>query len=139
MNFLNKIIFITLAASTILFAQNKVYVAVIENEIDLGLAPYVRRVVSEAERENADAIIFKINTFGGRVDAATQIKDAIISSNILTIAFINNRAIPAGSLIALSCNKIATRAASNSTPEIDTPLSLNRLSVRFIRCMAPRA
>ncbi len=107
MNFLNKIIFIILATSAILFAQNKVYVAIIENEIDLGLAPYVRRVVSEAERENADAIIFKINTFGGRVDAATQIKDAIISSNILTIAFINNRAISAGSLIALSCNKIA--------------------------------
>ncbi len=107
MNFFNKIIFISLAASVILFAQNKVYVAVIENEIDLGLAPYVRRVVSEAERENADAIIFKINTFGGRVDAATQIKDAIISTDILTIAFINNRAISAGSLIALSCNKIA--------------------------------
>ena len=106
MNFFNKIIFISLAASVILFAQNKVYVAVIENEIDLGLAPYVRRVVSEAERENADAIIFKINTFGGRVDAATQIKGAIISTDILTIAFINNRAISAGSLIALSCNKI---------------------------------
>ena len=44
--------------------------------------------------------------FGGRVDAATQIKDAIISSKILTIAFINNRAISAGALIALSCNKI---------------------------------
>ena len=63
-------------------------------------------MVSEAEKENADAIIFKINTFGGRVDAATQIKDAIISTNILTIAFINNRAISAGSLIALSCKKI---------------------------------
>jgi len=107
MNLLNKIIFIILASSAILFAQNKVYVAYIENEIDLGLAPYIRRVVSEAERENVDAIIFKINTFGGRVDAATQIKDAIISTNILTIAFINNRAISAGSLIALSCNKIA--------------------------------
>ncbi len=107
MNLLNKIIFIILAYSAILFAQNKVYVAFIENEIDLGLAPYIRRVVSEAERENVDAIIFKINTFGGRVDAATQIKDAIISTNILTIAFINNRAISAGSLIALSCNKIA--------------------------------
>ena len=80
--------------------------AFIEDEIDLGLAPYIRRVVSEAEKENAEAIIFKINTFGGRVDAATQIKDAILSTNILTIAFINNRAISAGSLIALSCDKI---------------------------------
>lgn len=89
------------------FAQQKtVYVAYIDGEIDLGLAPYVSRVINEAEENNADAIIFKINTFGGRVDAATQIKDAILSSKVLTIAFINNRAISAGALIALSCNKI---------------------------------
>ncbi len=89
------------------FAQNKtVYIAYIDSEIDLGLAPYITRVIDEAEKNNADAIVFKINTFGGRVDAATQIKDAILSSKVLTIAFINNRAISAGALIALSCNKI---------------------------------
>ncbi len=106
MNLISKIIFILLVASAILLPQQKVYVGLIESEIDLGLAPYIRRVVSEAEKNNADAIIFKINTFGGRLDAATQIKDAILSTNILTIAFINNRAISAGSLIALSCDKI---------------------------------
>lgn len=89
-----------------LTAQKKVYLAQIDREIDLGLAPYISRVISEAEKNNADAIIFKINTFGGRVDAATQIKDAILNSKVLTIAFINNRAISAGALIALSCNKI---------------------------------
>jgi membrane-bound serine protease (ClpP class) len=47
-----------------------------------------------------------IETFGGRVDAATQVKDAISSTDIQTIAFINRRAISAGSLISLSCNKI---------------------------------
>ena len=88
------------------FAQKKVYLAHIESEIDLGLAPYITRVIDEAERENADAIIFKINTLGGRVDAAIQIKDAIISSKILTIAFIDHRAISAGALIALSNKKI---------------------------------
>lgn len=87
-------------------AQKKVYIAYIEGDIDLGLAPYVSRVVAEAEKDNAEAIIFKINTFGGRVDAATQIKDAIINTDLLTIAFINNRAISAGALIALSCKKI---------------------------------
>lgn len=86
--------------------QKLVYLADIDGEIDLGLAPYITRVVREAEKNNASAIIFKINTFGGRVDAATQIKDAILSSKVLTIGFINNRAISAGALIALSCNKI---------------------------------
>jgi len=95
-----------LILSSNIIPQGKVYVAYIDGDIDLGLAPYVSRVVSDAEKDNAEAIIFKINTFGGRVDAATQIKDAIISTDLLTIAFINNRAISAGALIALSCKKI---------------------------------
>ena len=95
-----------LLVSTILPQNNKVYLGTIEGGIDLGLAPYVKRVVSEAEKNKASLIIFRINTFGGRVDAATQIKDAIINSKVETIAFIDKRAISAGSLIALSCNKI---------------------------------
>ena len=86
-------------------AQN-VYYGNIDGEIDLGLAPYVRRIVNEAEKNKADAIIFRINTFGGRVDAATQIKDVILNSKVKTVAFIDKRAISAGALIALSCEKI---------------------------------
>ena len=100
------IVSLVISLSVFLTAQNKVHIAYIEGDIDLGLAPYISRVVSDAEKDNADAIIFKINTFGGRVDAATQIKDAIIGTDLLTIAFINNRAISAGALIALSCKKI---------------------------------
>lgn len=89
------------------FAQTaKIYYAYIQDEIDLGLVPHIKRVISEAEKNNAKAIIFEINTFGGRVDAATQIKDAILDSKVMTIAFINKRAISAGALISLSCKKI---------------------------------
>ena len=101
-----KILFLMLFSINILAQHATVYLGHIEDEIDLGLAPYVNRVITEAEKNNADAVIFKINTFGGRVDAATQIKDAILRSKIKTIAFINNRAISAGSLIALSCKTI---------------------------------
>lgn len=94
-------------ASIILHAQsNVVYVGDITGEIDLGMAPYVKRVVYEAEKNNAEAVVFRINTFGGRVDAATQIKDAILNCRLRTIAFVDKRAISAGSLIALSCQKI---------------------------------
>ena len=101
-----KTIFAILIFSSIIYAQKKVHIAYIDGEIDLGMAPYITRVVSDAEKDKASAIIFKINTFGGRLDAATQIKDAIIGTDILTIAFINNRAISAGALISLSCKKI---------------------------------
>ena len=36
----------------------------------------------------------------------TQIKDAILDSDLLTIAFINRKTISAGALISLSCEKI---------------------------------
>ena len=92
-------------ASTFLLS-NTVYHIPIEGTIDLGLPPYFERSIKEAETKNAVSIIFTVNTFGGRVDAATQIKDAILDSKVPTVAFINKRAISAGALISLSCEKI---------------------------------
>jgi membrane-bound serine protease (ClpP class) len=83
-----------------------VYVAPIEGMIDLGLAPFVDRVLREATDAGAAAVILEINTFGGRVDAAVLIRDALLNSKVPTIAFINKRAISAGALIALATEKI---------------------------------
>ncbi|MFL2983306.1 MAG: NfeD family protein [Candidatus Neomarinimicrobiota bacterium] len=85
---------------------DKIYRIPIDGTIDLGLPPYIERALNEAQSKDAVAVIFDINTFGGRVDAATQIKDAILGADIQTIAFINRRAISAGALISLSCKKI---------------------------------
>jgi membrane-bound serine protease (ClpP class) len=106
-HFINISLVIIFLASICVAQQKTVYLAHIESEIDLGLAPYITRVVDEANQANADAIIFKINTLGGRVDAAVQIVDAITSSRVLTIAFIDHRAISAGAFIALANKKIA--------------------------------
>jgi membrane-bound serine protease (ClpP class) len=87
-------------------SSKKIYVIPIQDVIDLGIPGLVNRGIDLAESNNADLILFDIDTFGGRVDAATQIKDAIASTEIETIAFINRRAISAGSLISLSCDQI---------------------------------
>ena len=55
-----------------------VYRVPIEGTIDLGLPPFIQRTLDRAESENASLVIFDINTFGGRVDAATQIKDCLL-------------------------------------------------------------
>ena len=106
----NKLwIFILIAIIGVVIANNnnsKVYVVPIQNTIDLGIPAFVNRAVNAAENNAAELLVFEINTFGGRVDAATQIKDAISSTDIQTVAFINKRAISAGSLISLSCDKI---------------------------------
>ena len=103
------VVFILCVIFSITLADNhnaKVYVVPIQNTIDLGIPAFVNRAIDAAENNNAELIIFDIETFGGRVDAATQVKDAISSTDIQTIAFINRRAISAGSLISLSCDKI---------------------------------
>ena len=99
-----------------------VWVAPVEGVIDLGLAPFLQRVISEATTAEAKAVILEINTFGGRVDAAVLIRDALLDSKILTVAFINKRAISAGALISLAANKIAM--ADGGTIGAATPVQI---------------
>lgn len=87
--------------------QQLVYVVPIDGVIDLGLAPFVSRVLDEATRSGAAAVVLEIDTFGGRVDAAVQIRDALLESKLRTVAFVNKRAISAGALIALSAQTLA--------------------------------
>ena len=101
--------FVLLASVLTGHAQEKrpvVYVAPIDGIIDLGLAPFVKRVLEEAEQAGAAAVVLDINTFGGRVDAAVQIRDALLASRVRTIAFVNKRAISAGALISLAAHDI---------------------------------
>jgi membrane-bound serine protease (ClpP class) len=101
-----------------------VYVAPIEGMIDLGLAPFVRRVLNEATQEGAAAVILEINTFGGRVDAAVLIRDALLNSRVPTVAFVNKRAISAGALISLAAEKIAM--AGGGTIGAATPVQIGQ-------------
>ncbi len=66
-----------------------------------------RRAVDAAEREDAAAILLVINTFGGRVDSATDIRDALMRSSVPVIAYVPERAWSAGALIALAADHIA--------------------------------
>ena len=83
-----------------------VIVVPLEGVVDLGMAPFVERAITEAIDTGADAVLLDINTLGGRVDAALLIRDALIGSPVRTIAFVHPRAISAGALISLACEKI---------------------------------
>jgi membrane-bound serine protease (ClpP class) len=92
------------------FAQDArpvVYVVPIAGMIDLGLAPFVERVLEEATGAGAAAVILDINTFGGRVDAAVLIRDALLEARVPTVAFVHKRAISAGALISLAAETVA--------------------------------
>jgi membrane-bound serine protease (ClpP class) len=76
----------------------------IDGTIDLGLAALVKRALEQ--ETSASALLLDINTLGGRVDAAIQVRDALLASPLKTIAFVHPRAISAGALIALACDVI---------------------------------
>lgn len=115
------------AMFTTALAQDKrpiVYVAPIEGIIDLGLAPFVQRVLNEAAEAGAAMVVLDINTFGGRVDAAVQIRDALLNSKVPTLAYVNKRAISAGALIALSSEKLVM--ADGGTIGAATPVQMGK-------------
>ncbi len=91
-----------------LFAQDTalVYVIDIRNEIGTGLGTYISDGIQVAEEAGADAIVFDVDTPGGRVDSAVNIIRAIQETQIPTIAFVNRQAISAGAMISIACNQI---------------------------------
>lgn len=109
-----------LNAQTAAAPSQKVVVIEIATEVDLGMVSYVERSVAEAEKQHAD-ILLHVNTFGGRVDCATKIRDAVLNAKVpMTVAFVDKRAISAGSLITLAAQKIVM--ASGSTIGAATPI-----------------
>jgi membrane-bound serine protease (ClpP class) len=82
-----------------------VVVVPIEGTIDLGLVPFMERAI--AENPDAAAIVLDVDTHGGRVDAAVQIRDTLLDTDVPVVAFVNRRAISAGALISLAADHIA--------------------------------
>lgn len=88
-------------------ANNEVvYVVPVEETVEKGLYAFLQRAVHTAEKENAKAIIFEINTPGGAVDAAGQIGKLLTSTPVKTVAFINKEALSAGAYISLNMDEI---------------------------------
>lgn len=73
---------------------------------DAVYASFVERNLKKAQEEKFDYVLIEINTPGGELSATFQIKDVILQSPVPTVCFINSHAISAGSLVALSCEKL---------------------------------
>ena len=86
--------------------SQRVYVATISGSIDLGMTPYIKRTLREATDSTNSTVVLDINTPGGRLDAAFEIKDSLLEAEVPVIAYINREAFSAGALIAIASNKI---------------------------------
>jgi membrane-bound serine protease (ClpP class) len=137
-----KIIFIislifVLIFSSFGFAQNdkRVYIVPINGEINKATTNYVRGVLDDIKDENVDGIIFDIDTYGGLIQEAIEIKDMIISLNIPTISYVNNKAESAGVLLTIASESVAvapgaTIGSAETIPNTEKILSMWRAVLR---------
>jgi len=86
--------------------KGDVVVVPLRGEVEPSLLAFLRRSVKTAESNEASAIIFEMNTYGGRLDTATDIVNALNQTKIPTYTFINTNAGSAGSLIAIATQHI---------------------------------
>src|SRR6184192_3729470 len=86
--------------------KGDVVVVPLRGEISPSLLMFLRRAEKVAENSGASAIIFEMNTYGGRLDSAAEITSALNRATIPTYTFINSNAGSAGSLIALATQHI---------------------------------
>lgn len=90
-------------------AQPQVVRVPVTGTVEMGLAPFVERVVEEAEAAGAAAVVLDIETQGGRVDAALRITSAVSRARVPVYAYVNMYAYSAGAMIALSTERVLMR------------------------------
>src|SRR5215470_16821572 len=86
--------------------KGDVVVVPLRGEVAPSLLAFLRRAVKTAESNEASAIVFEMNTYGGRLDTATVIVNALNQTKIPTYTFINTNAGSAGAIIAIATQHI---------------------------------
>ncbi len=89
-------------------AQSKssdVMIIEVKGEINAALSSYIANSLNEAEQLGA-SIVLDIDTYGGQITEADNIKKTLLSSKVPVDAYIRNNAFSAGVLVAISCERI---------------------------------
>ncbi|UKI39514.1 MAG: hypothetical protein L6V35_00995 [Alistipes putredinis] len=90
-------------------AKSEVYVFPIKENISLSTVRLAGKCFEQARQRGADIIVIDLNTYGGLVDAADSIRQRIARCPIPVYVLIDDRAVSAGALIALSADRIYMR------------------------------
>ncbi len=107
----NTFLFLTLFAlstGTLLSQekQKKVFTFAIDQDIDPAMNRRVKLALEQAEALQVDAILIEMDTYGGAVTDADEIRTRILESKIPVYVFINKDAASAGALISIACDSI---------------------------------
>lgn len=87
-------------------SNGPVYVIPIEGMIEDALVYMIRRGLREAEANRARAIVFVMDTDGGKLDSADEIVGLLLKLKVPTYTYVKHRAFSAGAMIALATDAI---------------------------------
>src|SRR5690606_3365527 len=86
--------------------KSTVFVFDIKGDIDPRMNRRVGLALQEAANQEADLVIIHMDTYGGVVNDADDIRTLILESAVPTHVFIDKDAASAGALIAIACDSI---------------------------------
>lgn len=86
--------------------ESSVFVFEVKSDIDPRMNRKVRLALEEAKQIEADLIIIHMDTYGGAVNDADDIRTMILESDIPIYSFIDKDAASAGALISIACDSI---------------------------------
>jgi membrane-bound serine protease (ClpP class) len=84
----------------------KIYTFKIDTDIDPAMNRRVKLALEEAVNQEASLIFIEMDTYGGAVTDADDIRTMILESEIPVYVFINKDAASAGALISIACDSI---------------------------------
>ena len=93
--------------------KSKVFVFPIQAEIDPRMTRQVKLALEEARLQKADYTIIDMNTYGGMVNEADEIRTLILKYEHPIYVFINKNAASAGALISIACDSIYMTDGAN--------------------------
>jgi membrane-bound serine protease (ClpP class) len=92
--------------STAIDGKKKVYTFGIDNNIDPRMNRKVKLALEDANSKGADVVIIEMDTYGGAVNDADDIRTMILESETPIHVWINKDAASAGALISIACDSI---------------------------------
>ncbi|MFD2515842.1 nodulation protein NfeD [Pontibacter locisalis] len=94
-------------------AKTKVFIMEIDSEIDPRTNRYTELALEEATEVGADHVLLVLDTFGGALNDADEIRKRILEYPKPIYVFINKNAASAGALISLACDSIYMAPGAN--------------------------
>ena len=87
-------------------AQENIYYYKIDEEIAKPALRKTQLALKEVKAGNFNHILLELNTFGGELHSADEIRTLLLEEPVPVFVFINNNAASAGALISIACDSI---------------------------------